>query len=151
MVNCKSILIGLSIMCTSAVFSVSFAGDCAIEEAKKAVLSVCDKAEDLEAVKKVTFCENNYVWAQKKEGDKITMKQHRIQPALIGKDLTNSKDQDGKAIFIEFQSTAEKNKDGGEVSYMWLKPGDEKPSPKKSFVKMCQGGIMLGAGVWLGK
>lgn len=40
--------------------------------------------------------------------------------------------------------------EGGWVDYYWTKPGEEAPTPKVSFVKMCPGDKkwIAGSGVW---
>ncbi len=69
---------------------------------------------------------------------------------LIGKDLTKHKDEKGIKLFVEFDKSAKKNKDGGWVDYMWAKTGDEKATPKTSFVKLCGSRLpwIAGSGVW---
>lgn len=60
---------------------------------------------------------------------------HPIKPQLNGKDLSNFKDPNGVKLFSEFAKVANKNPEGGFVSYMWPKPGFDKPVEKISFAK----------------
>ncbi len=59
---------------------------------------------------------------------------HPIKPALDGKDLSGSKDPNGKHLFVEMVKATEKT-GAGFVKYMWPRPGKEKPVPKLSAVK----------------
>lgn len=60
---------------------------------------------------------------------------HPIKPQLNGKDLSDFKDPNGVKLFSEFARVANKNPEGGFVSYMWPKPGFENPVEKVSFAK----------------
>ena len=110
------------------------------EEAMKANQ---DRAK--EAIKKLRFGVDGYFWIND-FAPKMVM--HPTNPALDGKDLSQSKDPNGKFLFNEFVSTV--NKDGkGVVEYMWPKPGFEKPQPKISFVAgFKEWGWIIGTGVY---
>ncbi|HEY3598262.1 MAG TPA: methyl-accepting chemotaxis protein [Paraburkholderia sp.] len=62
-----------------------------------------------------------------------TMLMHPIKPALIGKDLTQFADPDGKHLFVEIVKTGDRDSAGGFVDYLWAKPGSETPVAKTSF------------------
>jgi signal transduction histidine kinase len=55
-------------------------------------------------------------------------------PKLVGKSLKDLKDKSGKALGEEIYKGA---KEGGmtEVTYMWPRPGEEKPSEKVAYVE----------------
>ena len=74
---------------------------------------------------------------------------HPIKPELNGKDLTQNKDPSGKALFVAFVD-AVRSSGSGFVSYMWPKPGQEKPVEKLSYVKgFAPWGWVIGSGVYI--
>ena len=64
-----------------------------------------------------------------------TMIMHPYKPKLNGKDLSQSKDPNGKKLFVEFVNVC-REKGEGYVDYYWPKYGADKPQPKVSFVKL---------------
>ncbi len=58
---------------------------------------------------------------------------HPERPQLIGKNLFNVKDKNGKLFFAEFINLA-KEKGEGWVSYYWPKPNSSEPVPKITYV-----------------
>jgi methyl-accepting chemotaxis protein len=88
----------------------------------------------------------NYLWINDL-GTKMVM--HPIKPELNGKDLSENKDPNGKALFVEMVSVC-KEKGKGFVSYFWSKPGNSKPVPKLSYVELFQPwGWIVGTGVYI--
>jgi len=63
------------------------------------------------------------------------MVMHPYKPQLNGKDLSKSKDPNGKKLFVEFVKVC-REKGEGFVDYYWPKYGADKPQPKLSFVKL---------------
>jgi methyl-accepting chemotaxis protein len=62
------------------------------------------------------------------------MVMHPTKPELDGKDLSESKDPNGKFLFQDMVKVV--RADGaGFVNYEWPKPGSDKPVPKISYVK----------------
>lgn len=127
-----------------------FAGECKKEDAKKAVEHACKVIQDkgLDAGKKelvkFRYCDSNYVWIQ---DEAVNMLLHPIKRRLRGS-MKDKSDNNGKAIFVEFDKVAKANADGGWVDYVWPKVGGETPEPKISFVKKCTSGVIVGSGVW---
>jgi len=77
------------------------------------------------------------------------MVMHPYKPELNGKDLSESKDPNGKKLFVEFVKTC-RAKGEGFVDYMWPKPGFDDSQPKLSFVKLFKKwGWVIGTGVYL--
>lgn len=73
---------------------------------------------------------------------------HPVTPSLVGKPLAGIKDVNGKMFFAEFINVA-KTAGQGWVDYMWPKPGEQTPSPKKSFVYRVPGqNIATVAGIY---
>jgi len=87
---------------------------------------------------------NTYVFLQKMDG---SMEAHPMNPALIGKNMTDLKDSNGKEFFKEFIKIA-KGAGSGWVDYMWPKPGEEKPSQKNSYVLKVDDNCFVGAGYY---
>jgi cytochrome c len=87
---------------------------------------------------------NTYVYLQKMDG---TMEAHPFNPALIGKNLMDLKDINGKEFSKEFVKVA-KEAGSGWVEYVWPKPGEEKPSPKSSYVLKVDDNTFVGAGYY---
>ncbi len=91
------------------------------------------------------YGKEGYLWINDMEPKMIM---HPTQPALNGKDMSDYKDPDGKAIFVEFVQVC-KEKGGGFVAYRWPKPGAADPLPKVSYVKAYEPwGWVVGTGIY---
>jgi len=91
---------------------------------------------------------SNYFWIN---DEHPTMVVHPMKPELDGKDLSDFKDPNGKAIFVEFVQAA-KASEGDFVYYLWPKPGQDKNQPvaKLSFVKrFAPWGWIIGTGIYI--
>ena len=86
----------------------------------------------LNIVKSVRYDGKNYFWITDLE-PKMLM--HPIKPNLVGKDLSNTKDPNGKQPFVEMAKVA-KATGSGFVDYQWPKPGFDKPQNKISYIKL---------------
>lgn len=81
--------------------------------------------------------------------DQVQGVMHPIKPALDNTDLSEIKDPEGKALFVEFAKVAKEDKEGF-VSYMWPKPDTETPLPKLTFVRSFpEWGWIVGTGVYV--
>ena len=68
---------------------------------------------------------------------------------LIGQDMSEMKDPNGKRLFIEINETVRRH-GSGFVDYLWQKPGSEKPQPKLSYVAgFAPWGWIIGTGVYI--
>jgi methyl-accepting chemotaxis protein len=77
------------------------------------------------------------------------MVMHPYKPELNGKDLSESKDPNGKRLFVEFVKVC-REKGEGFVDYYWPKYGADKPQPKLSFVKLFkEWGWIVGTGMYI--
>jgi methyl-accepting chemotaxis protein len=100
----------------------------------------------IDAIKSMRYDGDNYFWIN---DEHPTMVMHPMKPELDGKDLTSLKDPDGRAVFVEFVRAAQSTS-GGSVSYLWPKPGADKPVPKLSFVKrFAPWGWVIGTGIYI--
>ncbi|MFA7084113.1 MAG: cache domain-containing protein [Arcobacteraceae bacterium] len=88
--------------------------------------------EALKTIGEMRYGVDGYFWIND-SNPKMIM--HPMQPALNGKDLSQSKDPNGKFLFNEMVTVTQKSKSGGLVEYMWPKPGKESAQPKFSYVQ----------------
>jgi signal transduction histidine kinase len=88
-----------------------------------------------------------YVWIHNLDG---VMVMHPIKPALDGKGLLDMRDVNGVYLFVAMNELCEE-KGQGWVPYAWPKPGEEKSSPKISYVVLVENGgnsYVAGAGMY---
>ena len=104
------------------------------------------QSQALNAIRAMRYDKTNYFWINNFQP---TMVMHPIKPALEGKDLTNNKDPDGKALFVDMVNIVKRSGEGF-IPYKWPKPGKEKPVEKIAFVKgFSQWQWIIGSGVYL--
>jgi len=104
------------------------------------------KQEALNVINKLRYEKNEYFWINDL---KPRMIMHPMKAELNGQDLSNMKDANGKALFVEFVRTAEAN-GGGFVDYFWSKPGANEPVAKVSYVKLFKDwGWVIGSGIYV--
>jgi cytochrome c len=71
---------------------------------------------------------------------------HGNNPKMVGKNLLELKDADGKPIIRSFIDVASK-KDSGWVEYMWPNPVTKAIEHKSSYIERV-GGLIIGAGIY---
>ena len=104
------------------------------------------QSQALNAIRALRYDKTNYFWINDYQP---TMVMHPIKPALDGKDLTNNKDPDGKALFVDMVNIVKRSGEGF-IPYKWPKPGKDKPVEKIAFVKgFNQWQWIIGSGVYL--
>ena len=104
------------------------------------------KQAALAAVKSLRYETSEYFWINDLQ-PRIVM--HPIKPELDGKDASEMKDPNGKALFVEFVKIA-RSQGGGFVGYLWPKPGADAPVEKISYVKLYEPwGWVIGSGIYL--
>ena len=144
-------VIALSAPCK--VFSEQLTPELCKSKAEAAAKLLNDKGEGAYAELKdpngsFRFAEGQgYVWVQ---DEQPIMLMHPIKPALDGTDLSESQDLNGMYLFVAFADTAE-DYGSGWVPYTWPKPGEEKESPKVSYVVKAQNGgktYIVGCGMY---
>jgi PAS domain S-box-containing protein len=102
----------------------------------------------IELLKEVRCDDGNYFWIDDMHP---TMVMHPIQSRLDGTDLTNYKDPQGKALFVDAVATVREHGQGF-IRYRWPRPGREKEGavPKISFVRGFEPwGWVIGTGIYL--
>jgi methyl-accepting chemotaxis protein len=92
-------------------------------EAKKAAM---------DTISTMRYGDNEYFWIT---DTRPYMVMHSIKPELNGKDISGSKDPNGKFLFVEMAKVA-KQQGAGFVDYYWPKPNQPEPVPKISYVKL---------------
>ena len=99
-----------------------------------------------ERIRSLRYRDNDYFWINNMSQIMIM---HPIKPALEGVDLTDNKDPNGKFLFREFVAVC-KSRGAGFVDYMWPKPGEQKPVPKISYVRLYEPwGWIIGSGIYI--
>ena len=118
-----------------------------VKQVQNGVLAKVEAQEAArEAIRHTRFAGDNYFFITDTQANCIM---HPIKPELEGKDLSTTRDPDGKALFSEMAQVA-KTSGQGFVDYKWNKAGINKAVPKISFVKLSpEWGWVIGAGLYL--
>jgi methyl-accepting chemotaxis protein len=99
-----------------------------------------------EAIRNTRYRHNEYFWINDMTPRMIM---HPITQELDGADISNNKDPKGKRLFSEMVEVC-KIKGEGYVDYCWPKPGESKPVPKISYVKLYpEWEWIIGSGIYL--
>ncbi|WP_341908870.1 methyl-accepting chemotaxis protein [Ferrovibrio terrae] len=113
------------------------AGELSEADAKRLALA------DLEVLR---YDEKEYFWVNDMAP---VMVMHPFAKQLVGKDLSENKDPNGKRLFVEFVNVVKKD-GSGFVDYLWPKPGLQDPVPKISYVKgFAPWGWIVGTGIYI--
>ncbi len=117
------------------------------EDVKNGVLNIEDaKKHALDQIHDLRYNGNEYFWVNDME-PKVLM--HGINADLVGKNVTDVKDPNGKQLFVEMVKVA-KEKEAGIVEYQWVKPGASKPVDKITYVKLNkEWGWIVGSGIYV--
>jgi methyl-accepting chemotaxis protein len=104
------------------------------------------QAAAMEAVKSMRYGGTEYFWINSLTGYMVV---HPIRPDMAGKDLRGMADPAGKMFFTEMIDVVKRSK-AGFVSYLWPKPGFDKPVPKLSYVQgIEEWGWLVGSGIYI--
>ncbi|MFT5532098.1 MAG: cytochrome c [Burkholderiaceae bacterium] len=87
-----------------------------------------------------------YIFAYSAGGDGTNLA-HGANPKLIGKNLLDLRDADGKAIVKNFIEVANSKAGSGWVDYKWANPLTKAIEAKTSYVEKV-GDVILGSGVY---
>jgi len=99
-----------------------------------------------ERISHIRYNENDYLWINDLTPKMIM---HPLKPEMNGKELSGSKDPDGKFLFLEMTQVC-KDKGKGFVRYVWDKPGGSKAAPKLSYVELYgPWGWIVGTGIYI--
>ena len=99
-----------------------------------------------EALRSARYEGANYVWINDLHP---TMILHPANPALEGNDVSDYRDPNGLAIFVEAARIASAQGQGV-IRYMWPEPGQSRPAPKISYVKLyAPWGWVVGSGIYV--
>lgn len=99
-----------------------------------------------EAIRNARYAGANYVWINDLQPRMIL---HPANPALEGRDVSDYRDPNGFAIFVEAARIA-RDRGEGVIHYMWPKPGQSQPAPKISYVKLyAPWGWIAGTGIYV--
>lgn len=117
------------------------------DKAKKGEFQVAEaKAKAMEMLRQIRYENDTYFFISDPNAYCIM---HPIQPEMEGKSMADKKDPNGVYLFVEFANVAKKQGEGL-VSYMWPKPGFEKPVPKITYVKLYEEyGWIIGSGIYV--
>ena len=112
-------------------------GEFSVQEAQKRALA---------RIKSLRYNKTEYFWVNDTHP---IMMMHAMKPDLDGKGLSETKDPNGKKLFVEMVNVCNE-KGEGFVDYMWPKPGQDKPVPKISYVKLYSPwGWIIGSGIYI--
>jgi len=117
------------------------------EQASKGAMTVPQaQLAARESLRRSRYDGANYVWINDL---RPAMIMHAANPALEGQDLSNYRDPNGLAIFVEAVRIA-RDRGEGAIHYMWPKPGQKEPAPKISYVKLyAPWGWIVGTGIYV--
>jgi methyl-accepting chemotaxis protein len=100
----------------------------------------------LEEIRDMRYHGNEYFWVNDLDA-RVLM--HPIKPEMNGQLQTETRDPNGKRLYVEFVNIC-KEKGEGVVNYLWAKPGFNQPVPKISYVKlMKEWGWIVGSGIYV--
>lgn len=117
------------------------------QQAAKGAMTVAEaQAAAKEAIRNARYGGGNYVWINDLHP---TMILHPANPGLEGQDVSDYRDPNGFAIFVEAARIA-RDRGEGVLHYMWPKPGQSQPAPKISYVKLyAPWGWIAGTGIYV--
>jgi len=97
-------------------------------------------------IQQLRYNEKEYFWINDLTP---TMIMHPFKPELNGKDISDMKSPDGRRIFIEMADLCRQNGEGA-LEYLWPRPGEDKPVPKVSYLKLYRPwGWIVGSGTYV--
>ncbi len=116
------------------------------QAAKGTMTTAQAQAASKDAVRSARYGGANYVWINDLQPRMIL---HPANPALEGRDVSDYRDPNGFAIFVEAARIA-RDRGEGAIRYMWPKPGQTQPAPKISYVKLyAPWGWVVGTGIYV--
>ncbi|MBF0125035.1 MAG: cache domain-containing protein [Magnetococcales bacterium] len=99
-----------------------------------------------DAVRSMHYQKEDYFWINDMQP---VMIMHPYKPELEGQNISQLKDPNGQALFVEFVRTVQQQQSGF-VAYQWSKPGVDRPVDKLSFIKgFSAWGWIIGTGIYI--
>ncbi|WP_051971879.1 methyl-accepting chemotaxis protein [Massilia sp. 9096] len=103
------------------------------------------KRAALDTLRDLRYDAKEYFWVNDMQP---RMLMHPTSAKLVGQDLAGITDPNGLHLFVEAVRIAHTD-GGGYLSYLWPKPGSDKPVPKVSYVvAVPEWGWVIGSGVY---
>ena len=98
-------------------------------------------------IRSLRFGEDGYFWIN---DTTPTMIMHPHKTQLVGRNLADTVDPEGKRVFVSFVDAAKAKREGAIVDYVWPKPGSKDAIPKISYVKLyAPWDWVIGTGVYV--
>ena len=148
-----AIVSGLLALSFSATTSAADRGtaDEAVALVKKAAVYLKENGKEIAFAEfsnpKGQFVDRDlYVFVYSANGDGVNLA-HGANPKLIGKNLIDLKDADGKPIVKMFVEVANSKSGKGWVDYKWPNPVTKAVEPKSTYIEKV-GDVMIGCGVY---
>ena len=116
------------------------------QEVSGAMTRTQAQALALKLVNDARYSGKEYFWINDMD---VRLLAHPFRPDLVGKDVSSVLDPDGNAVFVRFVQAVRKE-GSGYLSYLWPKPGLDKPVEKVSYVAGFKPwGWVLGSGLYM--
>ncbi|RXJ91573.1 chemotaxis protein [Arcobacter sp. CECT 8983] len=90
------------------------------------------KQNALKAIEKIRYGKEGYFWINDLD---LNMLMHPVSKSLVGRNVSDVKDPEGKFFFKDIKKLA-KSKGTGLITYVWNKPGYDKPQPKYTYIEV---------------
>ncbi|RXK01674.1 chemotaxis protein [Arcobacter sp. CECT 8989] len=90
------------------------------------------KQNALKAIEKIRYGKEGYFWINDLE---LNMLMHPVSKSLVGRNVSDVKDPEGKYFFKDIKKLA-KSQGSGLITYVWDKPGFDKPQPKYTYIEV---------------
>ena len=105
------------------------------------------RSRAMNLIEQVRYGDNGYLWINDMQPMMIM---HPFAKQLVGQDISDYQDPNGKRLFVEFVDVVRREGDGF-VNYVWQKGDDSRVlSPKLSYVKgFSPWGWVIGTGVYI--
>ena len=104
------------------------------------------QAAAAQAIEGLRYGENDYFWVHTMD---LVMVMHPFSKKLVGENIAEVKDPNGKRLFSEMNKVVAASKSGF-VDYYWPKPGVTEPVAKISYVALFEPwGWVVGSGIYL--
>lgn len=104
------------------------------------------QARALGTIRALRYDGSDYFWVNDLQ-PKMLM--HPTVPALEGKDISETKDPNGKFLFRDMVAIAKRD-GAGFVDYQWARPGEKTPVDKLSYVMLFEPwNVIIGSGIYI--